>query len=598
MRVADYIFERLHEAGVNHVFMVTGRGALFLTDAVAKHPGITGVCVHHEQSAAFCAVAYSDTNNKIAACLVSTGCASTNAMTGVLNAWQDGIPCVFISGQNTLAETTRYSGKALRTFGQQEADIVALVSPITKYATMISDPESIGFELDKALFLSQDKRKGPVWIDVPLDIQNMRVNPESLSRYSDSSGEGEKLRRTDLEYVVESLKASERPVVLIGSGVRSAAAEKLLESFIETTQIPVVYSPSAPDVYGTEYSLSIGSVGIMGCSRAGNFALQNSDLLLVLGNRLSPMTTGSDYCKFAREAKVIVVDIDEIEHTKNTVEIDKLINSDINIFLSELLSKNIKVTGESWKKKCLNWKRIFPKCEDQFKHESLIDIYHLTDTLSRSVKDNSLIVTDSGLTELILPSNFNFRKGMRCIHPVSQGSMGYAIPAAIGAYYANENSLEKRSVIVVVGDGSIMMNLQELETIRHNKLKIKIIVVSNNLYAVIRKRQKDMFRKRTIGTDQSNGISCPDFDKVAATFGLAYMKISCVTELEEKLTEFIESDEATLCEIVSPENQDYIAIAHARTKEHGFVRRPLEDQAPFLDRELFLSEMIVKPIDQ
>ncbi|SVD13086.1 uncharacterized protein METZ01_LOCUS365940, partial [marine metagenome] len=275
--------ERLCADGAKHIFMVTGRGVLFLSDAVAAHKELNGIPLHHEQSAAYAAVAYAQYTGKPGACLVSTGCASTNAITGVLNAWQDGIPCVFISGQNKLKETTRYTGIPIRTFGQQEADIISLVQPITKYAVMITDSNQIVCEMEKALYLAQTGRKGPVWIDVPLDIQNERIEPNELEKFVTGNGSNFEPLKEDIEYVTKALHNAERPAILIGSGIRSADAVQDLKAFVEKYSIPVTYAGSAPDAYGLENPLSIGSVGIMGCSRAGNFTVQNSDLLLVLG---------------------------------------------------------------------------------------------------------------------------------------------------------------------------------------------------------------------------------------------------------------------------------------------------------------------------
>ena len=329
IRVADYIIERLVSENINEIFMVTGRGALFLTDAVAKHSRINSIAMHHEQAAGYAAVAYAQYKESLGACMVSTGCAATNAITPVLSAWQDGIPCIFISGQNSLQETSRHTGIPLRTYGQQEADIISLVTPITKYAVMLTDPNDIVFEIEKAIFLAKSGRKGPVWIDVPLDIQNMRIDPDQLKRFQPHDINSYQPTVDDVEYITKSLELSKRPVVLIGSGVRSSNALAQLKAFIEINEIPLTYATSAVDSYGLENALSIGSVGTMGCSRAGNFAVQNSDLLLVLGHRLTSMTTGNDCTKFARDAKVIVVDIDAIEHTKKNVNIDKVIISDI-----------------------------------------------------------------------------------------------------------------------------------------------------------------------------------------------------------------------------------------------------------------------------
>jgi len=593
LRVADYIMERLCVGGAKHIFMVTGRGVLFLSDAVAAHKELKGISLHHEQSAAYAAVAYAQYTGKPGACLVSTGCAGTNALTGVLNAWQDGVPCVFISGQNKLHETSRYTGIPLRTFGQQEADIISIVDSITKYAVMITDPKQIVYEMEKALYLAQTGRKGPVWIDVPLDIQNMRVRPEELEHFVTENGSNYDPLPEDIQYVSKVLSDSNRPAILIGSGIWSADAVRDLEAFLAKYSIPVTYAGSAPDTYGLDNPLSIGSVGTMGCSRAGNFTVQNSDLLLVLGCRLSPMTTGSDCGKFARAAKVVVVDIDRVEHSKNNVKIDRLIIADVKKFLTSLMDEDIKRADEEWRNKCLHWKQIFPKCEEKYKTSEKVDLYFLAECLSEALPVGSVFLSDSGLVEVILPTNISFRKDQRCIHPVSQGSMGFALPGLVGVHYASD-----RPVIAVIGDGSIMMNLQELETIRYNNIPAKIFVINNNAYAVIRKRQVDLFRSRTIGTDPSNGVGCPDFMKVAKGFEIPYVRIDSSLDLQQKLKSIIEMDGAVLCEIRGLENQEYIRSSHARNSEKRVVVRPIEDQAPYLNRELFLSEMIIKAIDQ
>lgn len=593
VRVADYIIQQLYEHGVKHLFMVTGRGALFLTDAAAKHDNLSCICTHHEQAAAYAAVAYSQYNDCLGACLVSTGCAGTNAFTGVLNAWQDGIACVFISGQNTLRETSRFSGIPLRTFGQQEADLIPMVSPMTKYATMITDPMDIAYELGKAIHLADDGRKGPVWIDVPLDVQNKRIDTDLLKQWQPNKKNRYSPNKQQLTKLNQQINESFRPVVLIGSGVRSASAIPELNQFLQERQIPLVYAASAPDTYGTNHTLSIGSVGMMGCSRAGCFTIQNADLVIVLGCRLSPMTTGSEYVKFVRDANVIVIDIDPVEHSKNTININQFIHADVKQALTYL--NQLPVSGskqQPWRDKCQHWKDIFPKCEPKYKKSEKVDLYYLAESLCKTLPTPSVFVSDSGLIELILPSNIEFNEGRRCIHPAQQGCMGYALPAAIGAYYAS-----KVPVIAVIGDGSIMMNLQELQTIKYHNLPIKILVVNNNAYAVIRKRQVDLFRSRTIGTDPSNGVSCPDFSQVAKMFNLTYVHIATSTHLVEQLHNAMNIKTPVLCEIMGIEDQEYIGMSHAKNVNKKIVRRPLEDQAPFMPRELFISEMVIEPID-
>jgi acetolactate synthase I/II/III large subunit len=379
---------------------------------------------------------------------------------------------------------------------------------------------------------------------------------------------------SDVEKTARDLQHSERPVILIGKGIRSAGADILLRQFVENWNLPVTYSTSAPDIYGTNETLSIGSVGVMGCSRAGNFTIQNADYVLVLGSRLNSLTTGTDYSKFARSARITVVDIDPLEHSKSGVKIDRLIEADLFVFLSEILKQHAKPTSTTWVNKCLHWKNLFPTVEPAFMGKDNVDLHQLADALSRLMPDGSTLVTDSGLIEVILPGNVRFKQGMDCIHPASQGTMGFALPASIGAAYSTENL-----VLAVIGDGSIMMNLQELQSIRYQRLPIKIIIINNNVYSIIRKRQRELFRTRTIGTDPDNGVSCPDFSKIANCFGLNYQRIETEAELDEGLKELFSSNESVLCEIMGCKDQAYIQIGYARSENDGrFVRRPLEDQ--------------------
>ncbi len=592
-RVADYIMERLYAAGAKHVFMVTGRGALFLSDAVARHKELGGVSVHHEQAAAYAAVAYAEVTGKPGACLVSTGCAGTNALTGVLNAWQDGVPCVFVSGQNKLDETSRHTGIPLRTFGQQEADIIPVVESITKYAVMITSPAEIVYEVERALHLAQTGRKGPVWIDVPLDIQNARIEPDDLETFVAEDDTDYQPLPEDIHYVASALRDSERPAILIGSGIRSAEAVRELEVFLEKHPIPVAYTGSAPDTYGVYNPLSIGSVGIMGCTRAGNFTVQNADLLLVLGCRLSAMTAGTSRAKFARAAKVVVVDVDPVEHSKRSVNIDRLIIADVKKFLCALIDEDVKAAGEEWRRKCLHWKRVFPKCDAKHKASEKVDLHYLAECLSEVLPEDSVFLSDAGLVEVILPTNISFGREQRCIHPASQGSMGFALPGLVGAHYAGD-----RPVIAVIGDGSVMMNLQELATIRYNNIPGKIFVINNNAYTTIRQRQVDLFRSRTIGTHPGDGVGCPNFMKIAAGFEIPYVRIDSSLELARQLKAVIDMDGPVLCEVMGMEDQGYLSSGHARDSKRRIVSRPIEDQRPYLDRELFLAEMIIEPIDQ
>lgn len=592
MRVADYIVERLVEENINHVFMLTGRGILFLSDAVAKCGQLEGICVHHEQAGAYAAVAYAQATENLGACLVSTGCGSFNTITGLLCAWQDAVPCIFISGQNMLNETVRYTQVPIRTYGSQEADIISVIAPITKYATMLTDPDMIAYEMDKAFYYAKEGKKGPVWIDVPLDIQNMRVDPQSLRRFLPEKALPLSPSEEDIRYVKDALKNSKRPAILIGSGVRAAGAVAELKAFSKNLEIPVVYAPSACDVYGSDNELSIGAVGSLGGSREGNFVVQNSDLLIIIGHRMTSVTTGPDFDKFAREAKVIVVDIDAAEFRKKTIKVDRLILSDAKAFLLALSQQDIGQTNKQWREKCLHWKRVLSKSREEYPKDERVNLYYLAECLTNSLQKDAVVLSDAGYEELIIPSAVRFKDGQKCIHPISQGAMGFALPAALGAYFAGNSN-----VVAIIGDGSIMMNIQELLTIRYYNIPIKVIVTSNNMYSVIRKRQVDLFRTRTIGTDPSNGVACPNFQKIAAAFGISYIRIDNGEELEKKLGAVLHLEGPVICEVMCKENQEYLHCSYARNSSGRISRRPLEDLAPFIDRELFKSEMIIKPLD-
>lgn len=591
IRVADYVIQRIVGEDVRHIFFVAGRGLLFLTDAVAKDERMTPVPVHHEQAAAFAAVAYSQYNGKLGAALVSTGCASTNALTGVLNAWQDGVPVIFISGQNKLQETVAFTGKPIRSWGSQEAHLIPVVKPITKYAATITDAFRIGEEMDKAIYYATQGVKGPVWLDIPLDVQNARVEPEQLARWS-GDGPVRRASAEEVRFVADALREAKRPVFLIGGGVRASQGIERFRTLAEMTKIPVCFSASAVDTYGISHELSMGTVGTIGGTRAGNFAVQNADLVVSIGCRLSPMLTGSEYEKFARAAKLIVVDIDGNEHAKGTVRIDRLILSDAGFFIEELLGEKPGEAAKEWQEKCRHWKQVFPKCEDAFRSRDKVDIYDFADHLTKHLKDDAVLLTDAGLAEVIVPSVVGFRDGQRLLHPVSQGCMGVALPGAMGAWFSC-----RHDVVAVIGDGSVMMNLQELQTISAHRMGIKIIIINNKVYSVIRSRQLELFRNRTIGTDPENGVTVPDFRDVAQCFRIPYMRIDSIAELDGKLEEMMKREGPVLCEVMAVEDQGYIRSGAGFNSQRRFVVRPLEDQVPFLDRDFFTREMVIEPID-
>ncbi len=595
-RVADYIIDRLAEAGVNKIFLITGRGVLYLSDAVARCPDIEGVSLYHEQGASYAAMAYAAAKDGMGASLVSTGCAAANAVTAALCAWQDNLPCIFISGQHMLRETTRHTGIPIRTYGSQETDIISIVEPITKYAVMLERAEDVAAELDKAIYLANDGRKGPVWIDVPLDVQNMRVEPETLRRYEPETHCGYGVQEETVRQIADELTHAERPLLFVGGGVRSAGAQRLVRDFSAKTEIPIVFSPSAADAVGAGEALSIGAVGGLGGSRAGNFAVQNADYLLVLGSKLCSQTIGSNPERFAREAKITVVDIDEQEHQKNGAHIDRFVQADVKQFMERLSAIDVVVHCGAWTEKCLHWKGRFTVSKEQFienSQDGRIDLYRLADVLSGLLPDDATVITDAGFEELIIPSAVQYREGQRCLFPAAQGAMGYAIPAIVGAHFAG-----RRHIVTVVGDGSVMMNIQELQIIRWHDIPAKIFVINNDMYGVIRKRQKDLFRRRTIGNDPSDGVPAPDFEKIAASFDIPYRRIEAETELMEAVRAVLAMDGPYICEVPCKTEQAYLHESVAINEARRLVKRPIEDMSPFLDRDVFRAEMIVKPMEE
>ncbi len=589
-RVADYIIRKVREAGAKHIFLVSGRGILFLTDAVAKNKKINPISTFHEQGASYAAMAYASANNGISACLVSSGCAATNAVTACLCAYQDNLPVVFISGNNPLIENKRHTGVNIRTYGSQETDIIPIVQSITKYAVMLEYADSVVYEVEKALYLAQEGRKGPVWIDVPLDVQNMRIEEEALNHYVIDESLG--LDCVCVKQVADELNASKRPIILIGGGARDS--RKQLKKLIEDYNIPAVCSPAAADVYGSSNELSIGTVGSLGGSRAGNFAIQNSDFVLSIGSKLCTQLTGVKD-NFAREAKVIAIDIDKNEHTKKGV-VDQVINCDAKVFLERLLSCGIEVCDKTWSDKCVHWKEIFSVKNEQFvtdlKTNNLIDLYSLLDELSSILPTNATVITDAGFEELTVPSVIRYQENQRCLFPAAQGAMGYAIPAIIGAYEAG-----RENICCIVGDGSIMMNIQELQIVSALNIPVIIIVINNNMYAVIRKRQTDLFRKRTLGNDPSDGVPQPDYRMIAQSFGFDYIKIvdrnGLLKEMPDILNRKHENRKPIIIEIMCVENQNYLHESYAFNENRRLVHRPIEDLSPFLPRELYKNEMII-----
>ena len=590
-RMADYLIEKVLEAGADHVFFVPGSGCGVLVDALVKNQDIHGISMHHEQAAGMAALTYAQVTGKIGACVVTTGCGGTNAVTALLHAYQDNIPCVFISGQVEYKHTIQNSGLNIRQFGRQETNIVKIVSSICKYAVTLTDPKRVPYEIEKAIHIAASGRKGPVWIDVPLNIQASMVDTDKSDKYT-AHEETYAPRDDDVDYVVNAVNNCERPVILAGNGVKMAGAVSELKELIYKKDIPMTFTRLGTGILDADDKHSIGMAGSMGASRCGSFALQNSDLVLCLGTRLSINTTGYEYEKFARNAKIIVVDIDEVEHSKQTIRIDHFVKADVKLFLKALNEKSEGGgTFTGWLDKCGHWKEALPILFDEFDDHEKMDMYNLAGHISKKLADDAIVVCDAGDAFYVGTTGFDYKASQKCITSGGQAEMGYALPGAVGAAFA-----AKRPIIVFTGDGSIMMNIQELATIAHYKLPLKIVIVSNNGYACIRKGHKESYR-RYIGCDAEGGLGLPSFEKLANGFDIKYVRAEDGTQIDDAFDAAMNYDGPVIIEAMCKESQDFLTVALMKNKNRRLVSSPLEDQAPFMDRELFEKEMIVDPME-
>ncbi|MCR4863257.1 MAG: thiamine pyrophosphate-binding protein [Ruminococcus sp.] len=595
IRVADYIMKRIADEGVKDLFYVPGGQCVYLCDALRRSEELNAVSCHHEQAAAMAALAYSEYTNNFGACLVTTGCAGTNTLTGVLHAWQDSIPMIIVSGQQSYARTIKASGLPLRQVGVQEADIEAIAAPLTKYVVTVPDAKSIAYHMDKAIHLARSGRKGPVWIDVPLDVQNSMVDENELERYTPAEEIISEVTAADYEYILDAVRNAKRPVIHAGYGVRSAHAEEELIKFVETSHIPVTFSRRTYDMLPTDHRYNYGIMnGSFGAHRYANFIVQNSDLLIVIGSRLSMDTFGGNAETFARNAKIIVVDIDKIEHQKDGAKIDKLIVADAKDFLIGLNNAfsgaEPFVADQNWIEKCDHWKELFDDHKDPLTANNLIDAKYAMRRVTQKMPAGSAVVTDAGFTGATSPACCVFKGGEGLIHSFAQGEMGFSVPGACGVAAVTD-----KPVIAFEGDGSFMMNLQELQTIRRNNYNIKIVLINNNGYSGVRHGQKAHFRGKSIGTDPGNGVDFPDYSAIANAFGIRYVSVHSIDELDKSIDTVFSEDVPFILEIFTdPEQFDlHNALVMYGKRKVGF--RPIEDQSPFIDRDVFFNEMIIEP---
>ena len=595
MRTADYIVKFIRETvGCDHIFLVTGGGMMFLSDAVACNNSVTAVCTHHEQAAAMAAVGYAKYTNKFGCAMVTTGCGGTNAVTGLLNAWQDGAKVIFISGQVKRKQTISGSGLPLRQFGVQEADIISIVKPITKYAVMVEDPQSIAFHLEKAVYLASEGTPGPVWLDIPMDVQGAVIQEDTLTHFqvpviepADVSG--------SISLLETKLSKAERPVILAGQGIYQSDMRDEFYKLIAQWNIPVVTSFLGGNSISGDHPNYIGRIGTKG-NRAGNLTIQNADFILVLGCRLSVSSTGHEYSLFAREAEIMVVDIDPSVYQKNTVKIDHFCNADLRTFLPAA-SQICGIDAGKYLEQAVIWKKRYPQYRPEFQDDSSgINLYCFLDALSRILEKekNAAVVSDAGSAFYATTQAVVLNDSQRYITSGGQAEMGFSLPAAAGVSAAAGKHVK---VAAITGDGSLQMNIQELQTLKEYQFPVKLFVWNNNGYLSIRATQRKFFDGRFIGTDQKSGVSFPDLQKIAEAYGLAYVRIERAAKLIPALTEVFMDEQPVICEIMcDPEQEIVPSVSTIRLADGTLKSLPLEDMYPFLEWETLCSELFVKPV--
>lgn len=598
IKVSDYVFNRLSEMGVKHVFLISGGANMHLTDSVGKNKDIKYICPLHEQGVAMAVEGYARIRNDIAVGLVTSGPSATNAITGVAGAWIDSTPCLFISGQVNLEDTIR--NKPLRQLGLQEVDIISLVKPITKYAVMIEDPNSIRYHLEKALFLAKYRRPGPVWIDIPLDMQGAIIDEKKLKKFDPKEIEAKvvhDLLRKKVSEVIDLLKAHKRPVILAGNGIRLAHAEKEFDELVSVLKAPVLTTWGGADLIPEEHDLYIGRPGLFG-QRPANFAIQNSDLLLCIGTRLSIPQTGYNHKAFARMAKVIMVDICEEELKKERIHVELSINYDAKLFIKEM---NAQLSGDrpsdvdAWIAKCREWKSMFPVVLREFLEKpSPVDSYVFVDALSDELDTNDIIVTDMGTSFTCTFQAFKVKKGQRFFTSSGLASMGFGLPGSIGACFASD----KKRTICISGDGGLQMNIQELQLLIYHNLPIKLFVLNNQGYLAVKKHQDSNFKGHYVGAGYSSGVSFPDIIKVAKAYGFKVERITSNDELRLKIRSVLNTEGPVVCEVVMSDDQVLAPRLASRLKKDGTMEQtPLEEMFPFLEREEFIRNMIIPPLE-
>lgn len=604
VKVSDYIAGYLANREINQIFTVVGGGAMHLNNSFGHHPKLHCTYNHHEQASAIAAEGYTRLHNRMAVVCVTSGPGAINALNGVAGAYMDSIPMLVISGQTKSTLTVRNSGLHLRTLGNQEFDIISAVGGMTKYCEMILDANKIKYYLDKACILATSGRPGPCWLDIPLDIQGAFIETDELIGYKaeelpKQNKMKEATEKTELLYkVLEHLKSAKRPVIYAGNGIRLADGVGKLHELVNQLGIPVVTCWNSIDLMETEDIYYAGRGGTMG-DRAGNFAVQNSDLLLSIGSRLNIYQVGYNVDTWAREAYTVVVDIDLEELKKPTIRVDLPVCLDAKEFIVDILQATVGWRNqqyEEWVQQCNLWKNKYPVYQKKdFSHTDCTDMYAFIHTLSAKLPVNAVTVVANGSASVIGSQTYVIGQGQRFLMNCGLSSMGYDLPAAIGACIANN----KERVYCIAGDGSIQMNLQELQTIITNQLPIGIYVINNQGYHQIRLTQNNIFHDGLIGVGpESKDLGFPDIKKLADAYGYPYYCCHNDYEIEQIVDTTIATSGSFICEIFADTEQIFAPkLTTKRLPDGSLFSLPLEDMAPLLSREEMKENMIIDMIE-
>jgi acetolactate synthase-1/2/3 large subunit len=604
-KLSDYVMRFVANQGVKHVFLVVGGGAMHLNDSLSRCQDIEFICNLHEQASAIAAENYSKGTNHLGVALVTTGPGGTNAVTGVAGAWLDSTPCIFISGQVKRADSMfRPDGTPLgvRQVGVQEVDIISIVRPITKYAVTVNDPQTIRYHLEQALYLAESGRPGPVWIDIPLDVQAAPIDEATLSGFEPPAPEIDTgSLDAQVTEVIQELNRAERPMLLAGNGIRLARAEKEFLQLVDLLDIPLETTWLAIDVIGDAHPLYTGRPGSV-AARGANFAIQNCDFLLALGARLDRVVTGFNPERFAPAAHKVMVEIDPPELAKMGTSVCTKICADAGDFMRALLARSAEIrpahaaARTDWKDRCAAWKVRYPVVLPEHRApKGRVSVYHLSDVLSDELRDDDYIVSGSSGSgiELFLLA-LRVKAGQRVFHTTALGAMGFGIAASIGACIAGD----RRRTVCVDGDGGFQFNIQELETVARLQLPIKFFVLNNDGYASIRASQSNFFGEPTIGCDRRTGQSLPDIRRVAEAYGLASDVIADQSDLRSEVRRVLSRTGPVVCDVhMILDEVRAPRLSSVQRADGSFVSKPLEDLWPFLEREEFYSNMLI-PVNE